>query len=178
MSNQNNDDFELKSNNKSDSDLKQKKSNSNKKLYRNANKKVLGGVCSGLADYFGISELLVRILWLILSLFFCIGFIIYIILWIAIPNKNILESDLDKPDMDSNRDKSNSTNGVVKNIFLLIGFIIIGCVLGFWGGWEYGRSLGYTGGESIGTLMIALSGFVFGGVLASIIGVIIVSKNK
>ena len=93
MSNQNNDDFELKSNNKSDSDLKQKKSNSNKKLYRNTNKKVLGGVCSGLADYFGVSELLVRILWLILSLFFCIGFIIYIILWIAIPNKKNLESD-------------------------------------------------------------------------------------
>lgn len=156
----------------------QKKSNSNKKLYRNTNKKVLGGVCSGLADYFGVSELLVRILWLILSLFFCIGIIIYIILWIAIPDKKYLESDLDKSDNNSNREKSNSTKGVVKNSFSILGIIVIGCFLGFLGGWEYGRSLGYTGGKSIGTLMTALSGFVFGGVLASIIGVIIVSKNK
>ena len=178
MSNQNNDDVELKSNNKSDSDLKQKQSNSTKKLYRNTNKKVFGGVCSGLANYFGISVILVRILWLILSIFFCIGIIIYIILWIAIPDKKYLESDLDKSDNNSNRDKSNSTKGVVKNSFSILGIIIIGCVLGFWGGWEYGRSLGYTGGESIGTFMIALSGFVIGGVLASIIGVIIVSKKK
>ena len=44
MSNQNNDDVELKSNNKSDSDLNQKKSNSTKKLNRNTNKKIFGGV--------------------------------------------------------------------------------------------------------------------------------------
>ena len=74
--------------------------------------------------------------------------------------------------------QSNSTKAVVKNSFSILGIIIIGCALGFWGGWEYGRSLGYTGSESIGTLMLALFGFVFGGVLASIIGVIIVSKNK
>ncbi|WP_082591040.1 PspC domain-containing protein [Sediminicola sp. YIK13] len=178
MSNQNNDDVELKSNNKSDSDLKQKKSNFTKILYRNTNKKVFGGVCSGLANYFGISVILVRILWLILSIFFCFGIIIYIILWIAIPDKKYLESDLDKSDNNSNRDKSNSTKEVVKNSFSVLGIIVIGCFLGFWGGWEYGRSLGYTGGESMGTLMIALSGFVFGGVLASIIGVIIVRKNK
>jgi phage shock protein PspC (stress-responsive transcriptional regulator) len=178
MNNKNKDHIELKSNNKSDFALKQKKSNSTKKFYRNFNKKVFGGVCSGLADYFGVSVLLVRILWLILSIFFCIGIIIYIILWIVIPDKKYLESYLDKSANNSNRDKSNSTKAVVKNLFSILGIIIIGCFLGFWGGWEYGRSLGYTGSESIGTLMIALFGFVFGGVLASIIGVIIISKNK
>ena len=151
------------------------KTNSNKKLYRNTNKKVLGGVCSGLADYFGVSELLVRILWLILSLFFCIGFIIYIILWIATPNKINLESDLDKPDKDSNRDKSNSTNGVVKNIFSLIGLIITGCLLGLWGGWQYGQTLDSKG--SIVTIMIALSVSVIGGVFGAIVGALMVSKK-
>ncbi|MDX5585343.1 MAG: PspC domain-containing protein [Aureibaculum sp.] len=176
MNNQNKDHIELNSDNKSDFDLKQKKSNSTKKLYRNTNKKVFGGVCSGLADYFGISVLLVRILWLILFLFYFIGFIIYIILWIAIPNKKKLESDLDKSNIDSNRDKSNSTNGVVKNIFSLIGLIITGCFLGLWGGWEYGQTLDSKG--TIITVMIALSGSVIGGVLGSIVGVIIVSKNN
>lgn len=149
----------------------QKKINSTKKLYRNTKDKVLGGVCSGLADYFGFSILLVRILWLILSLFFFVGFIIYTGLWIGIPNKKNIESDID-----SNHDKSNSTKEVVKNSFSLIGLIIIGSFLGLWGGWEYGQTLDSKG--SIITLMIALSGFVIGGIIGSIIGVKIVSKNN
>lgn len=156
----------------------QEKTNSTKKLNRNTNKKIIGGVCSGLSDYFGISVILIRILWLILSIFFCIGIIIYIILWIAIPDKKYLESDIDKSDNDSNRDKSNANNGAVTNSFSILGIIILGGFLGFWGGWVYGRSLGYTGGESIGTLMIALFGFFIGGVLGSILGVIIVSKKS
>ncbi len=116
-----------------------------------------------------------RILWLILSLFFFIGFIIYIGLWIGIPNKKNLESDLDKSDFDLNRDKPNSTKGVVKNSFSLIGLIITGCVLGFWGGWEYGL-LDSEG--NIVTLMIALAGSLIGGILGSIAGVMIVSKNN
>jgi len=178
MNNQNKDDIELKSNNKSDFDSKQKKSDSTKRLYRNTNKKVFAGVCAGLADYFGVSVILVRILWLILSLFFVIGFIIYIGLWIGIPNKKNIESDLDKSDFDLNRDKPNSTKGVVKNSFSLVGLIIIGCFLGLWGGWEYGQFSGYTGGDSILSLMTAIAGFFIGGVLGSIFGVIIVSKNN
>ena len=175
MNRQNKDHIELKSNKKSDFDSK-KKINSAKKLYRNPNKKVLGGVCSGLADYFGVSVLLLRILSLILSIFYCIGIIIYVGLWIGIPIKKNIESDLDKSDIDSNRDKSNSTTAVVKNASSLIGFIIIGCFLGLWAGWVFGQTLDSKG--SIITLMIALSGSVIGGVLGSIFGVIVVSKNN
>ena len=171
MNNEDKDHIELKSNNKSDFDSKQKKSNSGKKLYRNPDKKVLGSVCSGLADYFGVSVLMVRFFWLILSLFFFIGFFIYIIFWIAIPSKKTLESNID-----SNRDKSNSTKGVAKNSFSLVGLIIIGCFLGLWGGWEFGQTLHSKG--SIITFMLSLSGSVTGGILGAIAGVRIVSKNN
>ena len=67
-----------------------------KKLYRNTNKKIFGGVCSGFANYFGISVILMRILWLILSIFFCVGIFIYMILWVAIPDKRFSKSDIDK----------------------------------------------------------------------------------
>jgi uncharacterized membrane protein len=60
-----------------------------KKLYRDVNHRILGGVCSGLADYLGLSKILIRILWFVFSLFFGIGFFIYIILWIAIPKRRI-----------------------------------------------------------------------------------------
>jgi len=173
MSNQNNDDVELKSNNKSDSDLNQKKSNSTKKLNRNTNKKIFGGVCSGFANYFGISVTLMRILWLILSIFFCVGIFIYMILWVAIPDKRFSKSDIDKSDNDSNREKSNSTK-VVKDWSIIFPIIMIGCFIGFGGGWKFGQSLSR---EGIIFMAWGIFGFVLGGGLAAIIGVIIV-RNK
>ncbi|WP_372768536.1 DUF2339 domain-containing protein [Lutibacter sp.] len=56
-----------------------------KKLYRDVDHRIIGGVCSGLADYLDINRALVRILWLFLTIFFGIGFLVYFILWIAIP---------------------------------------------------------------------------------------------
>ena len=56
-----------------------------RRLYRNGDDKVLGGVCSGLAAYFGIDPILIRLA--LAALFFIGGggFLIYIICWIAIP---------------------------------------------------------------------------------------------
>jgi len=55
----------------------------NKRLYRDENSKVLGGVCSGLANYFGIDVVVVRIIFVVL---FGALFLPYLILWIAIPS--------------------------------------------------------------------------------------------
>src|SRR5690606_5927104 len=57
-----------------------------KKLYRDENEKVIGGVCSGLANYFGIDVVVVRILFVILVVTFGVGILPYIILWIAVPS--------------------------------------------------------------------------------------------
>ena len=56
-----------------------------KKLYRDTQHKVIGGVCSGLANYFGIEVTLVRVLFAIALLAFSTGFWIYVILWIVMP---------------------------------------------------------------------------------------------
>ncbi len=60
--------------------------NNTKRLYRDEQNKVLGGVCSGIANYFGIEPLVVRILW-----FFLIGvnILAYLILWIAVPSSSV-----------------------------------------------------------------------------------------
>jgi phage shock protein PspC (stress-responsive transcriptional regulator) len=59
-----------------------------KRLYRDEQNKVLGGVCSGIANYFVIEPWIVRILW-----FFLIGLnvLVYIILWIAVPSTSVKE---------------------------------------------------------------------------------------
>lgn len=57
-----------------------------KRLYRDENDKVFGGVCSGLANYFGIDVVVVRIIFVILAISFGFGLIPYLILWVAVPS--------------------------------------------------------------------------------------------
>ena len=58
-----------------------------KKLYRDMNNKVLGGVLSGFAHYFGISVTALRIAFVVLALFTQVipCFVVYLILWLIIP---------------------------------------------------------------------------------------------
>ena len=57
-----------------------------KKLYRNAENKMLAGVCSGIADYFDIDPTLVRLGWVLFSLLGGSGLLAYIIAGIIIPD--------------------------------------------------------------------------------------------
>ena len=56
-----------------------------KKLFRNPDDKALGGVASGLAAYFGIKALYVRLAFVILTFAGGSGIVIYLILWIITP---------------------------------------------------------------------------------------------
>ena len=59
-----------------------------KKLYRSSDRK-LAGVCGGIAEYLEVDPTVVRILYLILTLFTVAfpGTLLYIILWALIPDK-------------------------------------------------------------------------------------------
>ena len=57
----------------------------NKRLQRDLQNKVLGGVCSGLGNYFDMDATFWRVLFFVLFLFGCSGLLIYVILWIAMP---------------------------------------------------------------------------------------------
>ena len=46
---------------------------------------MLAGVCGGIAEYFGIDPTIVRIIWLIVTLFGGAGIIAYILCWLFIP---------------------------------------------------------------------------------------------
>lgn len=54
-----------------------------RRMYRDLDNAVLGGVSAGMAAFFGIDPIVVRVLFIV-SLFF-VGPLLYIILWIAIP---------------------------------------------------------------------------------------------
>lgn len=60
----------------------------NKKLTRSSNR-MLAGVCAGLAEYFGWDVTVVRLLYVLATFFTAFsGGIVYIILWIVMPEKS------------------------------------------------------------------------------------------
>ncbi|MGN6196146.1 MAG: PspC domain-containing protein [Ginsengibacter sp.] len=63
-----------------------------KRLYRDENNKILGGVCSGIAAYFGIDPVIVRILFIVSG----IGLLAYVLLWMFVPGSNSLENGVRK----------------------------------------------------------------------------------
>lgn len=78
------------------SEGEEKTQTQDRKLYRDSKRKVLGGVASGLAHYFGIDPIWVRLIIIAtLILWFLGGFVLltYIILWIAVPASDKLEED-------------------------------------------------------------------------------------
>jgi len=59
------------------------------RLYRNTKEKVIAGVCAGIADHFDTDPVLIRLMWVFLTLISVgAGILAYIIAWIIIPRKN------------------------------------------------------------------------------------------
>lgn len=58
-----------------------------KRLYRNPEMRVLGGVASGIADYFDTDPIIVRALFLVAIFGAGISFVIYFLMWIIIPKR-------------------------------------------------------------------------------------------
>ncbi|HEY6952478.1 MAG TPA: PspC domain-containing protein [Bacteroidota bacterium] len=58
-----------------------------KRLYRSIKEKMIGGVCGGIAEYFDIDPVLIRILFVVAVFAGGSGILAYIICWIIIPEQ-------------------------------------------------------------------------------------------
>jgi phage shock protein C len=79
-----------------------------KRFYRNTFDKKIAGVASGLADYFDIDPLLVRLIFVILALAGGGGVLIYIILWIVTPERPF---ELNQTQNNSTMENQQSSDG-------------------------------------------------------------------
>ena len=69
-----------------------KKGSSEKRLFRDQDNAVIAGVCSGIANYFAMDVVIIRIIFFVIFFFAGFGVPLYIILWIAVPKaKNTID---------------------------------------------------------------------------------------
>ncbi|NTW04179.1 MAG: PspC domain-containing protein [Oscillochloris sp.] len=61
---------------------------STKRITRSQNDRMLGGVAGGLANYFGIDPIIARIVFVVLSALNGFGVILYLALWVIVPNED------------------------------------------------------------------------------------------
>ncbi len=61
-----------------------------KRLYRSRQERMLGGVCGGLADYLGLDPTVVRLVFLLLFFLGGQGLLIYLIMWLIVPEEPVL----------------------------------------------------------------------------------------
>ncbi len=89
-----------------------------KKLYRSRIDRMIAGVCGGLAKYFDIDPTIVRVLFVVSIFIGGGGIIAYIILWIVVPEEQIIfqsagqasqtDSDSEESNSNTNQDSSKS----------------------------------------------------------------------
>jgi len=66
-----------------------------KRMYRDPDNSIIGGVCSGLASYWRVDPTIVRVIFVILAIFGMAGVLIYLILWIILPEANTVAQKLE-----------------------------------------------------------------------------------
>lgn len=128
-----------------------------KRLYRNENDKVLGGVCSGLANYFNIDVVVVRIIFAVMFFAGGFGFLPYIIMWVAVPSSAALEIGGTRKKLF--RDPDNKLiagvcsgignyfgiNAWIPRALFLLPFLSFLSRWGHWGGfWDFGDVIRFT----------------------------------
>ncbi|MFT6245120.1 MAG: phage shock protein PspC (stress-responsive transcriptional regulator) [Salibacteraceae bacterium] len=67
------------------SESKPSSSENDRRLFRDGEAATIGGVCAGIANYFGIDVVIIRAIFVVFFLFAGFGFPLYILLWIIIP---------------------------------------------------------------------------------------------
>jgi phage shock protein C len=116
------------------------KKHSSTKLYRSEKDRVIAGVCAGLGEFFQIDPTIVRIIFIIITIFGGGGILLYLILWLIIPSQKA-DSQLTKDNIEKNAEeikdkaqqfakdmKINTTNLNSRQLFGII-IVVLGIML-------------------------------------------------
>jgi phage shock protein PspC (stress-responsive transcriptional regulator) len=81
-------------------DMSENNGSGGKRLLRIRQGRLVAGVCTGLGAYFGVDANLVRLAFGVLSVFYGLGILLYLVAWVILPEEgesnSILESIINK----------------------------------------------------------------------------------
>lgn len=124
-------------------ELPQFSGTSSRKLFRNTDDKMIGGVCSGIGSYLGVSEVVMRMVFIISFFAFGTGLLAYVILWLIIPeaktaaeklqmrgsNIDINNIEREFRNATSNLTQKATTSPVLKNLLkvvtIMVGLLVL-----------------------------------------------------
>lgn len=123
----------------------------NKQLFRSRTNKKIAGVCGGIAEYFNIDPTIVRLIWLLFSFTYGIGFLAYLVAVIVIPEARTDNSEYhqgpnhgeSQQAWNSEAHKENSRHDNSKAMLILgIALVVVGGILLInlyipWINWHY-----------------------------------------
>lgn len=97
-----------------------------RRIYRSGQNKLIGGVCGGFAEYFNLDVTLMRVIWLLITIFGGVGLMLYLVCWIIIP---LNPAQVTTP-------QHRNSGGIIIGIALVvIGFILLMSWLTLQGCW-------------------------------------------
>lgn len=110
-----------------------------KRIYRVQDNKIVGGVASGIGEYFTVDPTIIRVLFVLLALFGGSGIFLYIVLWIIMPSQNDLNAkgkdaiysnfeDMKQTAQQTVNTLNKSTNGENKSFWAII-LVVIGVLV-------------------------------------------------
>ena len=72
-----------------------------KKMYKSNTNKMICGVCGGMAEYFDMDATVMRLLWVLISLFAGCGILVYIICAFIFPTQEQVQDEVAANSVDS-----------------------------------------------------------------------------
>jgi phage shock protein C len=107
-----------------------------RKLVRSGEKRVIGGVCAGLAQYFGVDPVLVRLIFAALALVQGVGVMAYLIIWLVVPsesNRELSGEEAIRANVSDMRSRANQLvgrlgEGQQGSVFIAILLITLGAI--------------------------------------------------
>jgi len=103
-----------------------------KRLYRSPTERRIAGICGGLAEYFNVEPVLVRVIFVVLFFLSGIGLLAYIILWLVLPVRKKEEGTVEvitpdgQEEVVSEPSKTEESTKAMKKHNLFGGIILIG----------------------------------------------------
>jgi phage shock protein C len=65
-----------------------------KKLYRSRKARMLAGICGGLGEYFNVDPTMMRLIYVLATIFLPFMILVYLVMWVIVPEEPEAASDV------------------------------------------------------------------------------------